>query len=269
MPDQRSRTRWTAVAGWTVALLALLATPVAIGAGEGDPIRGGVRNPSPDQSEELRSETQIIANNSTYGTRQSNKGTGGGAIYGCRAARGAEPCVRANNLAQGRAFEFETDGPTAGSFTVGDPGAQPFTTNGTGRVENLHVDRADATDFAAIWVRMTAGQDTTVFRLGPLRVAVSCDANANPTLSANTTAQDAVIHSVAHATAGAQEDNRTSDADFDQGETHVMGFGPSHSGTITYIDQEGSVAAQILTQRLGDDRCVIGGSAQGGPNLER
>lgn len=251
-----------------VIVIALVATPVALGAGEGDPILGGVRNPSGQTGQELRAETQIIARNDSYGTRQSNKGSGGGAIYGCRSARADEPCVRANNLRRGKAFEFVTRGNVAGSIEVGDSAAQPFSTNGSGRVENLHADRVDATDVAPIWLRMGAGSDATAFRLGPLRVAVSCDANANPTVSANTTADDAVIHAVAHSTAGAQGDNRTADADFGRGETFVMGFGTSHSGTITYIDEQVSVSAQLLTQRAGG-ACLIGGSAQGGPDLDR
>jgi hypothetical protein len=259
-------TRRTRLTAGAVGLIAIAATPVALGAGEGDPIRGGVRNPSPNVSRELRGETEIIARNGTYGTRQSNKGSGGGAIYGCRADRDDEPCVRANNLRQGKAFEFETDGNLAGSITVGDDAAQPFTTNGRGHVENLHADRVDATDVSPIWLRMNAGTDATVFQLGPLRVAAGCDANANPTLVANTAAQNAVIHALAWSTAGSQGDSRSADGDFDQGETFVMGFGASHSGSIVYADDRVAVSAQLLTQRVGAT-CVIGGSAQGGPNL--
>ncbi|HET8757891.1 MAG TPA: hypothetical protein VFM58_17860, partial [Solirubrobacteraceae bacterium] len=61
----RRRTRLTAGA---VAVLAVAATPVALGAGEGDPIRGGVRNPGANAGNELHGETQIIARNGTYGT---------------------------------------------------------------------------------------------------------------------------------------------------------------------------------------------------------
>jgi len=261
LPNRRVR-----LAAGAAALLAVAATPVALGAGEGDPIQGGVRNPSPNATQVLRGETEIIARNGSYGTRQSNKGSGGGAIYGCRSDRDDEPCVRANNLREGKAFEFATGGVSAGSIRVGDESGQPFTTNGRGRVQNLHADRVDATDVAPIWLRMNAGTDATAFRLGPLRVAVSCDANANPTLSANTTAQNAVIHSIALYSAGGQGDHRDADGDFDQGETFVMGFGVSHSGSILYADNSVSVSAQVVTQRVGSS-CVIGGSAQGGPNL--
>ena len=93
-------------------------------------------------------ETQIIANNGTYGTRQSNKkdGDGGGAIYGCRSAAGKEPCIRSNNLKDGEAFEFETKGKSGGSITVGDTTGAPFTTNATGHVANLDSDKLDGKD---------------------------------------------------------------------------------------------------------------------------
>ena len=81
------RTRTKAALGATT--LALLSAPLALGAGEGGPLSGGERNPSANASVEYNSETQIIANNQTYGTRQSNKSSsGGGAIYGCRSRAG-------------------------------------------------------------------------------------------------------------------------------------------------------------------------------------
>ena len=57
--------------------------PLAVGAGEGDPVTGGERNPNANQTERLEQETEIIAETGrdTYGTRQSNTGEGGGAIY--------------------------------------------------------------------------------------------------------------------------------------------------------------------------------------------
>ena len=59
---------WIVVAA---LLVALLATPFALAAGENRPVRGGARNPSPNASLSYTRETQIIANNSSYGTRQS------------------------------------------------------------------------------------------------------------------------------------------------------------------------------------------------------
>jgi hypothetical protein len=135
----------------TALILAIGIPSVAVGFGEGRDARLGKRNPS---SSALNSETQIIANNGTYGTRQSNKkdGDGGGAIYGCRSDVGKEPCIRVNNLKGGRAFEFETVGKEGGAITVGDATGPPFTTNATGKVENLDSDKLDgrdSTDFAS------------------------------------------------------------------------------------------------------------------------
>src|SRR4051794_35972830 len=99
----------------TTAAVSVVAVPtVALGAGEGGPVKGGSRSPSSDTRQAYTKETQIIANVDTYGTRQSNKSdNGGGAIYGCRSKAGGsvahnEPCVRASNLADGSAFEFST-----------------------------------------------------------------------------------------------------------------------------------------------------------------
>ena len=138
-------------------LVALTAAPLAHAAGEGNPLRGGVRNPSNDASQALTRETQVIGDSATYGTRQSNKSSnGGGAIYGCRSgaggtASGNEPCVRANNLSNGFAFELVSNGPTAGFIgAVGGDGARPFTTNATGVATGLNADRLDSKNAADI-----------------------------------------------------------------------------------------------------------------------
>lgn len=134
----------------SVALLALLVAPLAIAAGEGDSIRGGERNPTHSATQALTKETEIIANTTTYGTRQSNKNPtdGGGAVYGCRAVLNREPCIRANNLNTGRAFEFQaTKGTQGGFIRVGaptpNPAATPFGTNASKRVANLNSDMVD------------------------------------------------------------------------------------------------------------------------------
>ena len=132
--------------------LAIGIPSVAAGFGEGRSLLLGKRNPSAKKA--LSSETQIISSNGTYSTRQSNKkdGDGGGAIYGCRSSAGAEPCIRANNLKGGRAFEFDTVGKEAGSIEVGDTTGAPFTTNATGVATGLNADKLDgkeAADFAA------------------------------------------------------------------------------------------------------------------------
>ena len=104
----------------------LIVAPFAA-SGEGENARLGARNPRGGGA--LTTETEIVAQSKTYGTRQSNKtiGDGGGAIYGCRttappdgkSGTDIEPCIRANNLNTGRAFEFNTqNGGEVGRITV-------------------------------------------------------------------------------------------------------------------------------------------------------
>jgi hypothetical protein len=135
-------------------ILAVGVPSVAMGFGEGRNLLLGKRNPSTNPRLALNSETEIIASNGTYGTRQSNKrdGDGGGAIYGCRSNLGNEPCVRAANLKGGHAFQFATVGAEGGRIQTGNPNGRPFTTNATGVATGLNADRVDgreAADFAA------------------------------------------------------------------------------------------------------------------------
>src|SRR3954470_16677246 len=129
-------------------ILAIGIPSVAMGFGEGRNLLLGKRNPSSNGGLALNSETEIIANTSTYGTRQSNKrnGDGGGAIYGCRSNTGNEPCVKAKNLKTGRAFEFETAGKEGGRIVTGDTTGAPFTTNATGVATGLNADKVDGKD---------------------------------------------------------------------------------------------------------------------------
>ena len=137
----------------TTGVVAMIGAPAsAIGAGEGKPVRGGARSPSPDTRKAYTRETEVIANTSTYGTRQSNKSdNGGGAIYGCRSKAGGtpaknEPCLRATNLVAGLAFEFSSNtGVLGGTINVGNGGdeTKPFTTNATGVATGLNADRVD------------------------------------------------------------------------------------------------------------------------------
>ncbi|MBE2320514.1 hypothetical protein DVA67_031415 [Solirubrobacter sp. CPCC 204708] len=136
-------------------ILALGIPSVAVGFGEGRNLLLGKRNPSSNPALALNSETEIIADNTTFGTRQSNKrdGDGGGAIYGCRSNPGNEPCIRSVNLKGGRAFEFITVGKEGGRIDIGgDKSGAPFTTNATGVATGLNSDKLDgkeAADFAA------------------------------------------------------------------------------------------------------------------------
>jgi hypothetical protein len=146
------RIRFSGRAAVATALILAIGVPAtALGFGEGRNLLLGKRNPS---RAGLSSETQIIADNTTYGTRQSNlrDGDGGGAIYGCRSNPGNEPCIRANNLKTGRAFEFATRGNEGGRIETGNTAGAPFTTNATGVATGLNADRVDgkeAADFAA------------------------------------------------------------------------------------------------------------------------
>ena len=144
--------------------LAVIGAPVAmsVATGEGSPLRGGARNPSADQSKSLTKETEIIANSGTYGTRQSNKSdNGGGAVYGCRSKPGGtpannEPCIRANNLTDGLAFELNaTNGTVGGTINVGPGGddRKPLTTNATGVATGLNADRVDGAEAASLRTR--------------------------------------------------------------------------------------------------------------------
>jgi hypothetical protein len=136
-------------------LLALGISSFAI-AGTGDSLREGVRNGTSTR------ETQVISNiGSTttatggYATRQSNlSSSGGAAVYGCRSAAGGSaatpkpqnPCLRANNLSTGLAFEFQASkGTIGGRFSVGSggDGVKPFTTNATGVASGLNADEVD------------------------------------------------------------------------------------------------------------------------------
>jgi hypothetical protein len=137
---------------WILAsalLVALLVAPFAGAFGEGNSVRGGARNPSPDARRAYTKETQIIANVNTYGTRQSNKSNnGGGAVYGCRSAtggtpKGNEPCLRASNLTNGRAFEFNANGGTEVGAITGPATAAPFTTTAKGVATGLNADQVD------------------------------------------------------------------------------------------------------------------------------
>jgi hypothetical protein len=143
-------------------LLVVAIAPFGIAA-TGDSLREGRRNGT------TVNETEIVSNiKSTtalkggYSTRQSNlSDSGGGAIYGCRSQAGGSratptpqnPCIRANNLSRGLAFEFNASvGDVVGAITAGTGGdtKKPFTTNATGVATGLNADRVDNLDAAGI-----------------------------------------------------------------------------------------------------------------------
>ena len=176
------RTRSVVIA---TGMLALAITPFAVAA-TGSPLREGVRNGT------TRAETQIISNipsttrtTGGYSTRQSNlSNSGGGAVYGCRSAAGGSaakpspqnPCIRANNLSTGYAFEFNaSDGAVVGLISAGTGGdaKKPFVTNATGVANGLNADRVDNMHAAEIIAAARTktnldadtldGKDSTVF----------------------------------------------------------------------------------------------------------
>jgi len=143
-------------------VLVICITPFAA-ARTGSDLREGLRNGTATK------ETQIIGNlrsmtttTGGYVTRQSNLSTdGGGAIYGCRSKAGGSaatpkpqnPCVRANNLSTGYAFEFNAaNGDVGGLISVGPGGdaKKPFTTNATGVATGLNADEVDGLDGAQL-----------------------------------------------------------------------------------------------------------------------
>jgi hypothetical protein len=126
-------------------VVALVIAPFAVAQTTG--LIGGKRNP---KSGSFSTETQVIASNSTWGMRYSNRavGGGGGLLFGCRSAPGGTPqkhypCARSRNVADGLAFEFLTGGSLVGTITAGKGGdnTKPFTTNATGVATGLNAER--------------------------------------------------------------------------------------------------------------------------------
>lgn len=163
--------RRTPLALGAAVLIAAAGSSFAGAAGEGTDVELAERNPNRGA---VSKETQIIANTglNTYGTRQSNLGKGGGAVYGCRAALGTNPadpklttpCMRVNNLAGGEAFQFQSNLSTVvgviqsgGNFAVPNPAAAPFITNATGVATGLNADKLDGRDAEQIITEARAG----------------------------------------------------------------------------------------------------------------
>jgi hypothetical protein len=189
--------RLAVVAG---VLLAVVAAPIALAG----PIQGGQRNPSPNPSVSYTQQTQIIADNTTWGTRQSNKGTGGGAIYGCRSASGANPCIEGDNLTGGQAFRFITGGTVGGTITLANKTGAPLTTNATGVATGFNANflqGKQATDFLGVTAQAAdsaklAGQPATNYAQTSqlLFAAVSANGTLGNTRGATSAAQTSVTN---------------------------------------------------------------------------
>jgi hypothetical protein len=154
------RTR-SVVAATGMLVVGITATGVAA---TGSGLLEGKRNGTATEETQFIADIKATTNaagTGGYSTRQSNlSSTGGGAIYGCRSTAGGSqakpptyPCIRANNLSTGFAFEFNAAaGLVGGQITVGKGGdsTKPFTTNATGVATGLNADRVDGQDAAAI-----------------------------------------------------------------------------------------------------------------------
>jgi hypothetical protein len=193
---RRPRRRGTNPGRYVLAsavLLVLAVSPFAVGA-TGSVLREGKRNPG---SGSATRETELISRSKTYGTRQSNvlNGNGGGAIYGCRSNPSREACIRSNNLSEGRAFEFETDGGEAGRIETKSESGRPFTTNATGVATGLNADRVDGLHAAKLDFRAPINTPSTkLLELGGLVLSAACGPGPDLDVRATTTVAHSALH---------------------------------------------------------------------------
>ena len=224
----------------SAVVLAVLVSPFAVDS-TGDLLREGKRNPSNGAAGH---ETEFISKTKTYGTRQSNvrSGNGGGAIYGCRSKLGREPCVRANNLKSGRAFEFATRGTEAGRIEVKAVGGRPLTTNATGVATGFNADRVDGVDAARVDFRAIAGTASTeILNFGGLVLRASCAAGPDLDVRADTGVPNSTIHVSWNRDPGNLAFYRQ-DNDFDPGDNFALmsaGNDDSSQGTLVYSSATG------------------------------
>jgi hypothetical protein len=185
------------------AALVVGISPFAV-ARTGGNLREGVRNGTTVRETEIVSNVgSTTALTGGYATRQSNlSSSGGGAVYGCRSQAGGSaatprpqnPCLRANNLSTGFAFEFQaTRGDVGGLISVGSGGdsKKPFTTNATGVATGLNADEVDGLDAAQIVAAARAktsldadtldGRDSTGFAAPAPLAQVAADGTAGQT----------------------------------------------------------------------------------------
>jgi hypothetical protein len=267
-PARRKGIRTAHVVAAT-AVLAVLMSPWAV-AKTGDVLREGKRNPGSGASTR---ETEIISKSKSYGTRQSNTrdGNGGGAIYGCRASTGREPCIRANNLKTGRAFEFETEGAEAGRIEASGANARPFTTNATGVATGLNADRVDGIHAGKITFYAPIGTALTeVFNAGGLILRASCGAGAELDVQADSSIPNALIQTSFIQGGGATDTPvHRQDNDFDAGNNFdvLAATDDSVQGTIAYAAPNSNVVTINFVAEEGNGfgsatPCVFTGTAQ-------
>ena len=253
----------------SAVVLALVASPFAVGA-TGDVLREGKRNPG---SGSAKKETELISSSKTYGTRQSNigKGNGGGAIYGCRSNTGREPCIRSNNLEEGRAFEFETDGAEAGRIETKSDTGKPFTTNATGVATGLNADRVDGLHAAKLDFRVPINTPATrLLDLGGLILTGTCGAGPDLDVRATSTVAHATLHVSWNKDPGNVPFYRQ-DNDLNPGEDFSLlaQNDDGSQGTLVYTTPAGiSVSASFLGEEAnafgGTAACAFTGTAMAG-----
>jgi hypothetical protein len=249
--------------------LALLVSPFAVGA-TGGVLREGKRNPG---SGSAHRETEVISSVKSYGTRQSNvrDGNGGGAIYGCRSRPGREPCIRSNNLKDGRAFEFETDGAEGGRIEANAANAKPLTTNATGVATGFNADRVDGLDGGRVDFRAAIGTGSTdILNLDGLILRASCGAGPNLDVRADTSVAHSVIHVEWNRDPGNAPFYRQ-DNNLNPGDNFAIesaGNDDSAQGTLTYSSPAGAHVSVTFLSEEGDGygatvACLFVGTALG------
>jgi hypothetical protein len=259
------RTR-NVIAATGILAIGVTATGVAA---TGSPLLQGKRNGT------TTAETQIIANiGSTntptggYSTRQSNlSSTGGGAVYGCRSTTGGSaatpptnPCLRANNLSSGYAFEFNaSNGLSAGTITVGKGGdsAKPFTTNATGVATGLNADRVDGknaddflgkTDKAADASKL-GGQDAATYAQAGDFLFAAVSSTGNVTASRGGTAT-ASVAGTTYTVTFPKDVSKCSFTATENGATATPGLSiaaASAGTTKVTVDEKGTTADPLTT----------------------
>ncbi len=255
-------------------VIAAVVAPFALGA-NGAVVKAG-------RSTQSTTETDILANSTTWLTRQSNfnKTSGGAAAYGCRAPAGTRPCIFGFNLVSGLAFEFRTRGNSAGYIQVDPTPPQtsatvaPFTTNAHGVATGLNSDMLDgkhATDFAPATairslglVKLSGGTATKpLLTVGDITLTGDCIQVSPTTLTADIMAKSSATgasvaagaSSIPDLSGGAPTPLATitgSSGAPDFGSNSVQIVGPD--GTLL----SGSVFVGIDTQN--PNNCAIGGT---------
>jgi hypothetical protein len=252
----------------SATVLGLLVSPFAV-ASTGDFLREGKRNPG---SGSAHNETELISSAKTYGTRQSNvrDGNGGGAIYGCRSKPGREPCIRSNNLSDGRAFEFQTGGSEGGRIEANGANAKPLTTNATGVATGFNADRVDGLDGGRVDFRAGVGISAEILNLDGLVLKASCSSGPNIDVRADTT----VAHSTLHVEWNKDPGNAPfyrQDNNLNPGDNFSLlsqGNDDSAQGTLTYTSPAGAIVSVTFLSEEGDayaaaTPCVFMGTALG------